>query len=97
MVAATAGLLLTAATFVPAQAQEAAPAASVTIQKSGLWDNCTNFNKTYHHGVGRKFAHDRTSGTPVRTFLRSNAKYHNAMVHNSDLDRDRDHVACEKA
>ena len=95
-VAATAGLILTASAFVPAQAQTAAPTAAAA-KAGGLWDNCTNFNQTYHHGVGRRFAHDHTSGTPVRNFLRSNAKYHNAMVHNSDLDRDGDHIACEKA
>jgi hypothetical protein len=63
----------------------------------GLFDNCTNYNNRYPHGVGRRHAHDHTSGTPVTNFLRSNVKYHRAMVHNSDLDRDGDHIACEKA
>jgi Excalibur calcium-binding domain len=63
----------------------------------GLWDNCTNFNNRYAHGVGKRHAHDHTSGTPVTNFLHSNKKYRTAMRHNSDLDRDRDHIACEKA
>ena len=63
----------------------------------GLWDNCTNYNKTYPHGVGRKNAKDKTSGTPVTTFKRSNKKYATAMRKNDDLDRDGDKIACEKA
>lgn len=63
---------------------------------AGRYDNCTNFNRHYPHGVGRKHAHDHTSGTPVTGFLRSNKIYKRAMAHNSDLDRDRDHIACEK-
>jgi hypothetical protein len=33
-----------------------------------LWRNCTNYNKRYPHGVGRRLARDKTSGTPVTTF-----------------------------
>ncbi len=66
-------------------------------QASHRWDNCTNYNRAFHHGVGRVHAHDHTSGTPVTNFLHSNRKYRIAMRHNSDLDRDRDHIACEKA
>jgi hypothetical protein len=66
-------------------------------EAGGLWDNCTNYNQKYPHGVGKRHAHDQTSGTPVTTFLRSNEKYRNAMTHNPDLDRDGDKIACEKA
>jgi hypothetical protein len=71
-----------------------APAAQA---HGGLYDNCTNFNNRYPHGVGRRHAHDHTSGTPVTNFKRSNKIYRRAMRHNRDLDRDRDHIACEKA
>jgi hypothetical protein len=60
-------------------------------------DNCTKFNHKYPHGVGKKHAHDHTSGTPVTNFKRSNKLYRIAMRNNSDLDRDRDKIACEKA
>ncbi len=88
--AATAAAVLTTAGLI------AIPAVA-EAQVSHLWDNCTHYNNKYHHGVGRIHAHDRTSGTPVTTFKRSNRLYRIAMRHNSDLDRDRDHVACEKA
>ncbi len=64
---------------------------------SGIHDNCTEFNKKFPHGVGRKKAHDKTSGTPVTNFKRSTKIYKKAMAHNSDLDRDKDGIACEKA
>jgi len=63
----------------------------------GIFDNCTNFNEKFPHGVGRKNAVDQTSGTPVTTFLHSNKKYATAMKKNDDLDRDGDKIACEKA
>ena len=47
--------------------------------------------------TARRHAHDHTTGTPVTNFLHSNRKYRIAMNHNRDLDRDRDHIACEKA
>jgi Excalibur calcium-binding domain len=55
--------------------------------------NCTALNRVYPHGVGRVGARDRTSGTPVRNFKRSNLLYRQ----NSKSDRDKDGVACEKA
>ena len=64
---------------------------------TGLHDNCTNFNKKYPHGVGTRKARDKTSGTPVTSFKRSNKIYWVAEKHNSDLDRDNDRIACEKA
>lgn len=78
--------LATAATAlaVPAEAHD-----------TGIHDNCTNFNRTYPHGVGRVGARDR--GGDVTTFKRSNRLYNTAERHNSDLDRDNDGIACEKA
>jgi Excalibur calcium-binding domain len=60
------------------------------------WKNCTQVNKRYPHGVGRRLAHDKTSGTPVTTFRRSNLLYGTAMRYNRGLDRDKDGIACEK-
>ena len=62
---------------------------------TGLHDNCTNFNKKYPHGVGRRGATD--AGGNVTNFKRSNKIYNTAEDHNSDLDRDNDRIACEKA
>ncbi len=61
-----------------------------------LFDNCTNFNNRYPHGVGKRHAHDQTAGDPVTNFKRSNKIYRRAINHNSDLDRDRDGIACEQ-
>ena len=60
------------------------------------WKNCTVVNKRYPHGVGKVGARDRTSGTPVTTFKRSNYLYKLAMRYNRGLDRDKDGIACEK-
>jgi hypothetical protein len=60
------------------------------------WKNCTQVNKRDPHGVGRVGARDRTSGTPVRTFRRSNLLYSTAMRYDRGLDRDKDGIACEK-
>ena len=61
------------------------------------WKNCTIVNNRYPHGVGRRFAHDKTtSGDPVTNFRRSTALYLTAMRYNRGLDRDRDGIACEK-
>jgi len=62
---------------------------------TGLHDNCTNFNKRYPHGVGRRGANDK--GGNVTNFKRSNRIYNRAERHNGDLDRDNDRIACEKA
>ena len=86
---ATTGLLLAAPTSAAVSTADAVPR---------LYDNCTNFNKKYRHGVGRAGARDRVRGTtaPVTTFLRSTRIYSIAIRYNSDLDRDKDRVACEK-
>lgn len=62
-----------------------------------LYKNCTNVNKKYPHGIGKATARDKTSGTPVTTFKRSNKLYSVAMSYNKGLDRDKDGIACEKA
>jgi hypothetical protein len=59
-----------------------------------VYENCTELNGDYPHGVGLPGARDRTrSGTnPVTTFKESTRLY-NA---NSGKDRDNDGIACEK-
>jgi Excalibur calcium-binding domain len=85
-VAAAALILAGGAAVMPAEAHP-----------TGIHDNCTKFNNRFPHGVGTRRAHDRTSGTPVRNFKRSNRIYWRAERHNGDLDRDNDRIACEKA
>jgi Excalibur calcium-binding domain len=60
------------------------------------YKNCTNLNKRYPHGLGKRLARDKTSGTPVRNFFRSTRLYNIAMSYNRGLDRDKDGIACEK-
>ena len=52
---------------------------------------CTAMHKVYPHGVGKRYAHDHTSGTPVTNFYRSRALYRA----NKSLDCDKDGIACE--
>jgi hypothetical protein len=87
-VAAAASAALLALSTAPAIASSSA---------SGIYKNCTAFHTKYKHGVGRKTAHDHTSGKPVTDFLHSTTIYNRAMSHNRDLDRDKDGIACEKA
>lgn len=61
------------------------------------WTNCDHVHAFWPHGVGRRHAHDHTSGTPVTNFKRSNRLYRKAMMHNSRLDADGDKIACEQA
>lgn len=72
----------------------AAPSAQVTLTSTHAktYKNCTELNKHYKHGVGRRTAHDVTSGRPVTTFTRDDAGY----AANRRSDRDRDGIACEK-
>ncbi len=67
------------------------------VTASPAWKNCTRVQQTYAHGVGRAAARDRTSGTPVTTFKRSNKLYSIAMSNNSGLDRDQGGIACERS
>jgi hypothetical protein len=93
-----------AAFVLPAGALAAAPVLApvgqpaVTGAVSSIWTNCTSVHTRYAHGVGRLNARDHTrSGIGgVTTFTRSTRLYNTAMRYNSDLDRDRDGVACEK-
>ena len=85
----------------------AAPAGAATDRATGptsvsliprLYKNCTNFNKRYPHGVGRRLARDKVSpgAEPVTNFRRSTLLYRKAMSYNRGLDRDKDGIACEK-
>src|SRR3954453_4226222 len=64
--------------------------------------SCTALNKVYPHGVGLVGAHDHSSSTPVTNFKRSGPLYRanngprNISTGEYDLDRDNDHIACEK-
>ena len=60
------------------------------------YKNCTQLHSKYPHGVGKKGAHDRTSGTPVTSFTKNTKAYNKAMSYNSRLDADKDGIACEK-
>jgi hypothetical protein len=60
------------------------------------WKNCTIVNQRYRHGLGKRYAHDKTTGVPVTNFYRSTALYFTAMHYNRGLDRDKDGIACEK-
>ena len=71
--------------------------APVEAHTTGIHDNCTNLNKKWPHGVGTRKAKDKTSGTPVTSFKRSNKLYWAAENHNGTLDADNDRIACEKA
>ena len=73
-----------------------APAASGASATPWLWQRCSHVHTRYPHGVGRRYAHDHTSGTPVRNFYRSTRLYNRAMSYNSRLDADKDGIACEK-
>lgn len=47
-----------------------APVPAATGAIPALWKNCTHVHTKYRHGVGKRYAHDRTSGTPVTNFYR---------------------------
>jgi Excalibur calcium-binding domain len=70
---------------------------TAAAKSPALYKNCTALNKRYPHGIGQAHAHDKTSGTPVTTFVRSDRLYRLAMSYNRGLDRDKDGVACEQA
>lgn len=76
--------LTTGAVFVPA---------TPALASARHFANCTAMHRSYPHGVGTRHARDHvTSGRPVTTFTRNDALY----AANTSMDRDRDHVACEK-
>jgi hypothetical protein len=88
----TAGVLLAA----PASAVTNAPASGATATMPWLYKNCSHLNTKYRHGLGKRFAVDKTTGTKVTTFKRSTLLYRRAMSYNRGLDRDHDGIACEK-
>ena len=103
--APTIGLFAAAATlaFAPASSAGVAGFATVTSPSAGtvmprLYRSCTNYNRKYPHGVGRRLARDkvRPGNEPVRNFRRSNTLFRIAMSYNRGLDRDKDNIACEK-
>jgi hypothetical protein len=53
-------------------------------------------NKRYPHGLGKRYAHDKTTGIPVTNFYRSTRLYLAAMHYNRGLDRDKEGIAREK-
>ncbi len=83
---AVAALLVTGGAVAVAAPADAAGATT--------YKNCAALNKKYKHGVGRKGARDKVSGStkPVTTFT-VNTKVYNA---NKGRDRDKDGIACEK-
>lgn len=78
---------LAAASLTVAPLMVSAPASAATD-----YANCSELNADHPHGVGRTGAVDSTSGTPVTTFTVDDDLY-NA---NSESDRDKDGIACEK-
>jgi hypothetical protein len=70
--------------------------------KAKHYKSCAALQKDYPHGVGRKGAKDKTSGTKVTTFKVSNTVYgmnngpRDQATGEYDLDRDNDGIACEK-
>jgi hypothetical protein len=84
-----------------AAATVAIPSEAAPRAKS--YKNCTALNKVFPHGVGRKGARDKTSTDErVTDFKRSNKLYayndgkEPRHLHERDLDRDNDKIACEK-
>jgi hypothetical protein len=69
--------------------------AAGSAEASGIYTNCTALHTRWKHGVGKRYAHDRTSGVPVTNFYHSTYWYGVAMRHNGGLDRDKDGIACE--
>ena len=92
-------LVAAAATLAIAATLSMAPPADAAARH---FKSCTAMNKVYPHGVGLSGAHDHSSSTPVTNFKRSGPLYRanngprNQSTGEYDLDRDNDHVACEK-
>lgn len=67
----------------------------VSAHTTGIHDNCTKLHTKWPHGVGRRNAVDKTSGTRVTNFTRNTDAYKAAESHNGTLDADNDGIACE--
>jgi hypothetical protein len=88
-----------AVSAIPAQAESVS--ASVIVLPAAAkykFANCTALHKVYPHGVGKSNARDKVRGKtkPVTSFKRSTSLYKKIVGYRSDLDRDKDGVACEK-
>lgn len=71
---------------------------SVSAHHPRSWfTNCTQLRRHWPHGVGKKHAHDHTTGTPVTNFKHDTKLYKHAIKINSGLDADKDGIACEEA
>jgi len=74
-----------------------AASASVTVGPVASvkeYKNCTALNKVYPHGVGKKGAKDKVSGSSKRV---TNFKVSTTIYkQNKKSDRDGDGIACEK-
>lgn len=89
-------MALAVAPLISVASAGSAEAAAKPAAKPGWTKNCTELNKKYKHGVGKKNARDKTSSKPVTNFTKSDQIYATAMKHNKSLDRDKDGIACEK-
>ncbi|MEC2056100.1 excalibur calcium-binding domain-containing protein [Peribacillus psychrosaccharolyticus] len=82
---------------------------SVPIQAdaaSGIYKNCTTFNKQYQKGVAKsantknKVISRKTNKVSYKALSKgtkiSSQIYKKAMKNNNDLDRDKDGIACER-
>jgi hypothetical protein len=92
-----ASLLLVVGGFVVTGASAAGASAvphSASKPKPKTYQNCTDLNATYPHGVAKSGAKDKVSGSskPVTTFTVDSRTY----ALNKKSDRDKDGVACEK-
>lgn len=76
------------------QEQERRDREQAQADSRNTFDNCTDMNATYPHGVGQPGASDETRGStrPVTNFKRDA----NIYALNSGSDRDDDGVACEQ-
>lgn len=88
---AVAIVAVTAATL-PITVAHSATAAIAPVK----YKNCTQLNLAYPHGVGLPGAKDKVKtprDIPVRNFTVNTAIYN---ANKTLLDRDKDHIACEK-
>jgi hypothetical protein len=92
------GTRVAAMTIATALAGLIAAGPSQGAAKAKSYANCTALQQDYAHGVGRKGARDKTSGTPVTSFKVNDSLYaaNDGGAGQRDLDRDNDGVACEK-
>lgn len=72
---------------------------------SGIYKNCTTFNKQYQKGVAKSSKTknkviSRTNKVSYKALSKgtkiSSQIYKKAMINNNDLDRDKDGIACER-